>query len=286
MHPKLLGVLTIPALCLFAVAQETPTSRPSSQPSSTEISAAETEWRAVLQSSVALLNDRKMSEGVDAARRALTIASENFGAGGEKTIQSQLHLSSMLMLIGDLDGAEELAITAHEASKQILAKAQSRVATTLKYLGNFYMQRGKMNESQQAFEEAVEVSTRALGAEDPETAKHIGNLAAIHLRKKEWDRARELLEEAMAIWNAQPEPNPVYTVTSMTNLAALYMETGDSQLALELYEEGMKIQLDAFGAESPRRLNLLRNYAQILDQLEEGERAAEIRAEISSIEGK
>lgn len=286
MHPKLLGVLTIPALCLFAVAQETPTSRPSSQPSSTEISAAETEWRAVLQSSVALLNDRKMSEGVDAARRALTIASENFGAGDEKTIQSQLHLSSMLMLTGDLDGAEELAITAHEASKQILAKAQSRVATTLKYLGNFYMQRGKLDEAQQVFEEAVELSSRAEGAEHPETAKHIGNLAAVHLKRKNIQQAEELFQQTLAIWAAQTEPHPVYTASAMTNLASLYLETGKQDEVRRLYSEAYQMQLDAFGPKSPRRLNLLRNYASTLDQLEEGERAAEIRAEISSIEGK
>ncbi|MHC5062719.1 MAG: tetratricopeptide repeat protein [Planctomycetota bacterium] len=281
MHPKLLGIITIPALCLFAVAQETPTSRPS-----TQTSEAEAEWLALLEQSVALLNQRKTAESTVAARAALTLAEASFGETDEKTVKTQLNLSTMLLLQGKLDEAEELAVKAHETSLQKLDHARSRVATSLKFLGNFYMQRGKLDEAQQVFEEAIDLSTRAEGAEHPETAKHIGNLAALHLKRKNFEQAEELFEQTLEIWAAQAKPHPVYTAGAMTNLAALYLETGKHDEVRMLYIDAYQMQLDAFGPESPRRLNLLRNYASILDQLEEKDRAEEIRAEIEVIEGK
>lgn len=72
------------------------------------------------------------------------------------------------------------------------------------------------------------------------------------------EAARQLFQRAMEIWDGQNAPHPVYTVGVMTNLAALHMQDSTIDEALLLYKSAVKIQENAFGKDSARLANLLR----------------------------
>lgn len=108
---------------------------------------------------------------------------------------------------GAHDEAAPLCERAH-ASERSLQAARARVATTLKYLGAIYSQRGKLDAAEKVYVRAVRLSEETVGPDDPETAKHVGNLGSLHLRRGDRDAARAMLDRALRIWEAQAKPDP------------------------------------------------------------------------------
>ena len=66
----------------------------------------------------------------------------------------------------------------------------------------------------------------------------------------------------------------------------MHLEEGNQDKALSMYREGLAIQEAAFGKDSPRLANTLRNYAGILNKVGMTEQAEQVLARLKKITGK
>lgn len=239
-------------------------------------------WDAEMEASQTLAGSGKLREGLAAAQRAMAIAEEHFDEGDKRIIQSLLHVATFHIMLRDANQAERLSIRADEIAQRGLENAVARKGTTLKYLGNVYMQQGKLDKADKAFRDAIEMCESVLGRDHAETAKHYGNLGAVFAKRGDDAEARKHLETSLEIWD-KLEPNPVYTVASLKNLAHIEQTSGNTAAAIRLYEKGVAIQKASYGATSNKRAKLLSALAELLESAGQTDRAAQVRNDLTTL---
>ena len=186
----------------------------------------------------------------------------------------------MLLQTGALVKGKEQVEAANASAEHLLRESQSRVATTLKYLGAIQSLEGDLAAAEASFVRAIELSENAVGKEDPETAKHIGNLASLYLRRGEIESAMPLFERCLRIWETQEKPHPVYYSGAITNLAVAKLQTGESDAGLALFERAYSIQKTAFDEKDIRLQNFLRRYIEALESVGQKEQAEQLKGNL------
>ncbi len=118
------------------------------------------------------------------------------------------------------------------------------------------------------YERALKIHEQQLGGEHPDTATSMNNLAALYHELGRIKEAELLFRRALAIWERALGSEHPNTAISLSWLALSHHQQWQYEQAQPLYERALAIYERALGPGHPNTLNLRRNYASLLQDME------------------
>jgi tetratricopeptide (TPR) repeat protein len=159
--------------------------------------------------------------------------------------------------------AEPLLQRALTISEQVLAPAQSEIASILTDLEQLYEYLGKYGQAEPLMQRALALQEQALGANHPNVAESLNNLAGIDMYQGKYAQAEPLMQRALTIREQALGANHPDVASSLNNLGVLYMYLGKYAQAASLYQRAIALDERILGSEHPETLLFLANLANL-----------------------
>ena len=222
-------------------------------------------------------------DAVRLLRRAIDIASRQWGDSHPDTLTSMSNFASTLRARGDrgdLGEAREFQERVLEGCRQALGESHPE---TFKSMGNLALTlyaQGDLGEARALQERVLEGCRRESGEEHPDTMTSMNNLASTLQAVGDLRGARALQEQVLEARRRVLGDSHPDTLTSMNNLAVTLSTQGDLRGARELQERALETQRRVFGEGNPVTLASMNNLAAILSAQGDFEGAREIEERV------
>ena len=204
------------------------------------------------------------TDAVRLLRRAIDIASRQWGDSHPDTLANMNNLASTLRARGDqgdLGEARELQERVLEGCHQALGESHPN---TFKSMGNLAVTlkaQGDLRGARELQEPVLETQRRVLGEEHPDTLRSMNNLASTLQAQGDLRGARELQERVLETQRRVLGEEHPDTLRSMNNLASTLQAQGDLRGARELQERVLETRRRVFGESHPETLTSMNNLA-------------------------
>ena len=209
----------------------------------------------------------RYTDAVRLLRRAIDIASRQWGDSHPDTLASMNHLAVTLRARGDqgdLGEAREFQERVLEGCRRVSGEEHPNTLTSMNNLASTLQAQGDLRGARELEEQVLEVRRRVSGEEHPDTLTSMNNLASTLQAQGDLRGARELEEQVLeARCRVLGEEHPD-TLTSMNNLASTLQAQDDLRGARELQERVVEDRRRVLGEEHPDTLTSMNNLASTL----------------------
>ncbi len=202
-------------------------------------------------------------------QQALAIYEQLLGTIHPDTASSLNSLALFYKNEGKYEEAEPLYERALAIREQQLGAMHPDTANSLNNLAALYDHQGKYEEAEPLLQRALAIREQQLGAMHPDTANSLNDLAALYDHQGKYVEAEPLLQRALAIREQQLGITHSDTANSLNNLAALYNHQGKYTEAEPLLQRALAICEQQLGAMHPNTQIVRKNYAFILQMIEQ-----------------
>ena len=206
-------------------------------------------------------------------RRELNRREKEFGPNHSNTLLIVGNLGELLMVSGDLEGAEKLYLRQLEENEKQLGPNHQDTLCSVDNLGILFSYKGDLEGSEGYFQRAFKTSEKTFGPDHPQTVGKAHNLGVLLLDKGDLKGAEKLLLHALRGEEKQLGPDHPTTLGTVSNLANLEVDKGDLDSSEKLYIRALKGRERALGIEHPDTLMSVYNLAgNFLDRARQAEK--------------
>ena len=182
-------------------------------------------------------------------------------------------------MYGNTTKAEAMWLAALEVVEQFSGK-DPRLAYTLDHVASIFFASNRLEKAELYCKRALSVTEEIYGKCHLKTASCLNNLSGVYYNQGRYADAEPLTVQVLTIYNKVLGPEHPDVGMAANNLAMLYHAQGKYGVAELLYERAMPIRKRALGKTHPIVVNLMENYANVLDQLDRSNKAANLRSEM------
>jgi tetratricopeptide (TPR) repeat protein len=225
--------------------------------------AQEEAWKKLDAQAEKLLKEARYAEALEAAKEALKVAENTFGAETLNAAAALNRLGEVCEKQGNYADAETLLQRALSIREKILGSENYDVAASLNMLGELYGTEGKYSEAEEVFQRALSIREKILGPEHLDVAQSQEGLAEVYRVQGKYARAEPLYRHALAVREKALGPEHVDVAESLNDLALLYEAQGKYAEAESLYVRALAIFEGALGPEHPDLAIVLGNLAAV-----------------------
>jgi serine/threonine-protein kinase len=161
--------------------------------------------------------------------------------------ESQIELATLMMLKGEIEGAEPLLREAVKTSRLLYGEQDWRYAEAINELGAYLHDLTRLDEAEPLLRQSLAIARATFGERSREVAGVTGNLAMVVHGRGDRVQARELYERVIELDRENLPPDHPDLGTSLNNLAALLHDMGEWEEAERLYKESIAIRRKALG---------------------------------------
>lgn len=205
-------------------------------------------------------------------QRAPEILEQALGPTHPDTALTLNNLAEFYRNQGQYAQAEPLYQRALAIREQALGPMHPDMAVSLHTLARLHRDQGYYDQAGPLMQRGLTIREQALGPEHPETADSMHDLAELYYNQGQYEQAEPLFGRALAIRERMLEANHPDTAQSLSGLAMLYRDQGRYEQAEPLFQRAVEI-MEQVGLDNPSVATALENYASLLRQMQQQEKA-------------
>ena len=205
--------------------------------------------------------------------RALALREQLYGPDHLMVALSLNNLAGVPHTLGKYEEARKLHERARAIREKALGPVSSDLAVTLNAIASIDEAEDKLADAEKGFRRAIEVWEQVLGPEHPDVGAARNNLGNLLRKKGDYPAAIVELERALAIWQPKGGPEHPNAVSAIGNLGLTYFRQGDNAKALERYDDVVERTRKSLGAKHPQLAHYLVNRGQVLEKMQQHDRA-------------
>jgi tetratricopeptide (TPR) repeat protein len=213
------------------------------------------------------------AQGLELAKQTQAYAEAQLGIEHPNTLSSLNNLAFLYQAQGRYGEAEPLFHRALATSERVLGAEHPQTLISLNNLALLYQAQGRYREAEPLYQKALATRERVLGPEHPDTLSGLNNLAALYDSQGRYREAEPLYQKALATRERVLGAEHPYTLGSLNNLASVYWAQGRYGEAEPLFQKALAIRERVLGAEHPDTLRVQLNYAVLLVNRDQPQRA-------------
>jgi tetratricopeptide (TPR) repeat protein len=202
---------------------------------------------AAFQRMSELMQEGRYEEAAKAARRALTLSEQEFGADDIRLVAALNNFATTLMLSNDLIGAENIYQRSLALVERLEGILSPRLINTFIGLGATYNRAKLYEQGTEAFERALRINHVNEGFYNFEQFKIRDGLTEANIGLEELEEANFQQEIQVEIQKRKlGEDNPEIA-TAMYKLGRWYERSGQVELARQVYQEARRLLYSNYG---------------------------------------
>ncbi len=227
-----------------------------------------------------LQSEGKFKEGIDAARKALSLRESAVGRDDPSVATTLTILGTLQYSTADLNGAADSFQRTLTIRERALGPDDVLTAQALNNLALVYLRQGNSVRAEPLLERALTIRRKVHGDNHPEVAAAMNNLAEVYLGRGNFGNAEPLLKNAIAVQEAlaakenPPGSESLQLGRFLNNLGRLYQAKEDLVAAEEPYKRSLEIREKTLKPDHPdiaRALNALAVLYQARGELDRAE---------------
>src|SRR5215467_11538142 len=226
-----------------------------------------TEAAALNQQVVQLYNQRRYSEAMPLAQRALAIQEKALGPNHPSVANLLNNLAFIYVNQGRYAEAEPLYKRSLAIREKALGPDHPDVAASLSNLAELYKDQGRYAGAEPLFKRSLTIREKALGPNHPDVAASLNALASLYQHQGRYADAEPLYKRSLTVDEKALGPDHPDVALLLNNLALLYQMQGRYVDAEPLYKRTLAIKEKALGRDHPDVALSLNNLA-LLYQVE------------------
>jgi tetratricopeptide (TPR) repeat protein len=227
---------------------------------------------------VVIARQGRVAEAEPMLRRALAIRERELGADHPETLAATTNLGIALKQLGRYDEAEPLYRRSLEIEEKVLGKDHPDLAKGLQNLANLYSLTDRFDKAEQLYLRALGILEAEWGREHLLVARCLNNLGHIHMLQGRMQEGEARCLESLAVWERMDPENPEVSST-MFNLAEVSFSLGRFAQAEEYYRRCLSIRTKTYAPGHPRRLSVVKEYAEFLREMDRDDEAVALEAQ-------
>lgn len=199
------------------------------------------------------------------ARRALTIAKEDYGPNSSKTAKCNILLSEIYTSIGDYEKARLNIETALAIQEKVYGRDHIDFAKSQSQLGLIlFFSNEDPDLIESVFEESKTTIAEKLGNRTPMYAEVLKNLSMLYIQEQQFDNAFNSLSLAEIIWETRLQTRKNVNVASIYTLTGdVYYQQKDYSNAEEKYIKAKKLYENFFSPDHPEYVRVISKLAKV-----------------------
>jgi len=217
--------------------------------------------------------------------RTLAIREKVLGPDHPWLAQTLNNLAITYAYSGDPKRAVPLLERVVQIQEKVLGPKHPDLASGLMNLGDAVSKSGNPTGAKAYYARAVTIM-EAASPGNPELARFLDRLAFVLLKENDLERARGLFERSLALREKALGPKNIEVAESLRGLADCASRGGRLPAAEALYERALAIVRKPDGSYSPGASDILKGFAALLRATHRDARAAEMEAQVRSMEAK
>ena len=196
------------------------------------------------------LNKARNDLALEKLQQALIKFREAGKQNSEEAARCLSHLSSLYLISGKLNQAEENGLMSLQIRQNLPKQSQEAMAASYNDLGLVYAQTDE-DKALEYYDKALAVYEKLHGKDHPKIAIANTNLGFIYLKLKLYGDAVNNFETALAIWKkVYPNGHPSQALV-LLNLGRTYLQMGDQKAALSYFEKALLMYRNSYGSKHP-----------------------------------
>src|SRR6516225_139937 len=221
------------------------------------------EAAALNQQVVQLYNQRRYSEAMPLAQRALAIQEKALGPNHPSVAVSLNNLAELYQAEGRYAEAEPLYKRSLAIREKALGPVHPDVAASLGNLAQLYKDQGRFADAEPLFKRSLTIRKKALGPDHPDVAASLNALASLYQHQGRYADAEPLYKQSLAVDERALGSDHPDVALLLNNLALLYQVQGRYADAEPLYKRSLAIREKALGPDHPDVAVSLNNLAEL-----------------------
>ena len=217
--------------------------------------------------------------------RTLAIREKTLGPDHPYVAASLNNLAIVHTYTGDPKGAVPLLERVVKIQEKVLGPKHPDLATGYMNLGDAMSKNGDLVGAKPYYARAVAIM-EAASPGNPELARFLDRLAFVTLKENDLKGARGLYERSLALRQKVLGPKHPEVAESLSGLAECAYRAGRFPEAESLYEKALAIVRKPDGGYYPSAYDVLKGFAALLRATHRDARAAEMEAQLRSLETK
>ena len=213
------------------------------------------------QQVVQLYNQRRYSEAMPLAQRALGIQEKALGPNHPSVANLLSNLAFLYVKQGRYAEAEPLYKRSLAIREKALGPDHPDVAASLGDLAQFYKDQGRYADAEPLFKRSLTIRNKSLGPDHPDVAASLNALASLYQDQGRYADAEPLFKRSLAIDEKALGSDHPDVALLLNNLALLYQMQGRYADAEPLYQQALTINEKALSPDHPNVVLLLNNLA-------------------------
>ncbi len=222
----------------------------------------------------------KFDQGEPLFRQALAIRERVLGLEHPDTVTNISNLGTVYCEQGNFALAEPLLKQALSIREKMLGPKHPYTLAILNNLAVILYRQRKYDETEPLFRRVVEMREQVLGPEHPDTGESFGNLGELYTEQGKFAEAEPLLKRALGILEKILGPEHRLVAQPLGNLAEVSYARGHYAQAENFYRRALAIWEETSWLDQPEVSRQLRNYANLLRQMNRDTEAAELEERI------
>jgi tetratricopeptide (TPR) repeat protein len=219
------------------------------------------EAAALNQQVLQLYNQRRYSEAMPLAQRALAIQEKALGPNHPSVANLLTNLAFLYVNQGRYAEAEPLYKRSLAIREKALGPDHSDVAASLGNLAQLYKDQGRYADAEPLFKRSLTIREKALGPDHPDVAESLNALASLYQHQGRYADAEPLYKRSLAVDEKALGSDHPDVALLLNNLALLYQVQGRYADAEPLYQRALAINEKTLGPDHPNVTLLLNNLA-------------------------
>lgn len=215
-------------------------------------------------------------------RQALDINKAWYGEDHPETASALSMLGRALVFQGRYGEAVELVERALAIQERVYGPMHPRVANVLNELGTVALQRGRLDEAESRFRRMMEVYKSAYGVHHYLYVLALANLASVYLARNDFAQAEPMFEEVVSGYTQTLSANHLYTGIAQIKLGRALSGQKHYAEAEQHLLAGYQILMKQTSPSATWLESARKDLAAIYDSLNQPEKAARFRAELSA----
>jgi len=215
--------------------------------------------------------------------RTLAIREKTLGPDHPYLAQTLNNLAIVYTYSGDPKRAVPLLERVVQIQEKVLGPKHPDLASGLMNLGDALLRSGGVAEAKPYFDRAVSIM-EAASPDNPELARFLDRQAEVLLKEKDLKGAQGIYERSLALRQKALGPKSPEVAESLSGLAECAFQSGRVPEAESLYERALALVRKPDGSYYPGAYNALKGLAVLLRATHRDARAAELEAQVKSME--
>ena len=219
------------------------------------------EAAALNQQVVQLYSQRRYSEAMPLAQRALAIQEKALGPNHPSVANLLNNLAFLYVAQGRYAEAEPLYKRSLAIREKALGPDHPDVAASLGNLAQLYKDQGRYADAEPLFKRSLTIREKTLGPDHPDVATSLNALASLYQHQGRYADAEPLYKRSLVVDEKALGSDHPDVALLLNNLALLYQAQGRYTDAEPLYRRALAINEKALDPDHPNVTLLLNNLA-------------------------